>query len=200
MIGCGLARELDTSIAAMTDAHRKELVGRGVAASLLAPPCPMVGTMRVRVFGDTWQPDESGSGVYVTPVIISGPLSPEATDPASVVRGDGDLVDLVAWRPDRPDRCATRCGAAEWLGAIEPQYCAPAPVQIWRSPLNWLRAGCRGLVPLTADPAEIWHMLTGCRGGIVAEDDRHAAQLRRVLARPWPAPQVWPRSRALGGA
>lgn len=97
----------------------------------------------------------------------------------------------MAWRPDRLDVVATRVGAATWLGAIPPQYLAPVPVSVWRHPLGWLRVGCRGLVLLTTDLAEVSRVLFECLGGLEAEDERHAAELRRTLTRPWPQPAVW---------
>ena len=33
-------------------------------------------------------------------------------------------------------------------------------------------------------------MLAGCRGGIVAEDAQHLAELRDVLEHPWPHPPI----------
>jgi hypothetical protein len=116
-------------------------------------------------------------------------VTAEAHDPPHTVRA-GELVDLVAWHPRHPHRWALRTGAAEWLGAIEPQYLDPEPVPVWRSPLAWLRVGCVGLVMLSPDPPAAYRVLSGCRGGIVAEDPQHAAALRATLARPWPAPQI----------
>jgi hypothetical protein len=52
-----------------------------------------------------------------------------------------------------------------------------------------MRSGCRGLLPLGRDRASVYRLLSGLRE-IVAEDTVHAAELRAILARPWPAPRV----------
>jgi hypothetical protein len=66
----------------------------------------------------------------------------------------------------------------------------PAPVAVRGSILSWFHAGCIGLVPLSRSSADLYRLLTICTGGIVAENDEHAVELRRVLERPWPAPYV----------
>lgn len=136
-----LARELDAAIAAMTEADRQRLIALGLPQGLLAAPLPMVGVSNIRVDGDTYQPDEYGGTAFITPILVGDSHTPEAADPDSGVRFAGDLVDLVAWRPDRLDTWATRVGAAEWIGAIAPQCLAPPPVEVWRHPLDWLRPG-----------------------------------------------------------
>jgi hypothetical protein len=76
--------------------------------------------------------------------------------------------------PAAPDRWALRRGIASWLGACEPQYLDPDPVPVWRTPLGWLRAGCRGLVLLTEDKTDRYRCLS-MLGSIVAEDQAHTA-------------------------
>jgi hypothetical protein len=188
-----LVRELDVAIAALGEPGRRRLTELGIPPELIEPPLAMIGLANIRVSANQYEPDPHGGAALVTPVLIGNPGSPEAVDPERTVRRAGALIDLVAWRPDRPDMIATRTGAASWLGAIEPQYLAPSPVAIWRSPLGWLRAGCRGLALLTPDPAEGWRILSDCTGGVVAEGEQHAAELRRILERPWPMPTVWAR-------
>ena len=73
---------------------------------------------------------------------------------------------------------------------IEPQYLDPEPVRVHRSVLDWLRAGCSGLVPLSSDRADLYRLLSDCHGGIVAADDTHARDLRRALSHPWQHPAV----------
>jgi hypothetical protein len=45
-------------------------------------------------------------------------------------------------------------------------------------------------VLLSNDQAERWRILADFQGGIDAEDEQHAADLRRAVARPWPGPRV----------
>jgi hypothetical protein len=122
------------------------------------------------------------------PVRVDSPVLPEAADPAAAVSA-GAIVDIVACHPRHPGRWALRTGVAEWLGAIPPQYLEPDPVQIWRSPIAWLRAGARGLVILSRQPADAYRVLASCHGDIVAEDATHAAELAG-LDRPWPMPRI----------
>jgi hypothetical protein len=53
-----------------------------------------------------------------------------------------------------------------------------------------LQHNCTGLVLLTADQSENFLLLSNCLGGIVAEDEVHARQLRRIVERPFPGPAV----------
>jgi hypothetical protein len=109
--------------------------------------------------------------------------------PALSVRFGG-LVDLVAWHPRQPSGWALRTGAAEWLGAIEPQHMGPPPVPIRFSVLSWFQYGCSGLVILSTAAAVRYRLLSDCLGGVEAESAEHAAELKRMLAWPWPAPRV----------
>jgi hypothetical protein len=61
---------------------------------------------------------------------------------------------------------------------------------IRRSMLSWFQHRCTGLVLLATERAARYRLLTGCRGGIIAEDARHLAELCDVLEHPWPHPPV----------
>jgi hypothetical protein len=60
----------------------------------------------------------------------------------------------------------------------------PEPTLIWRSPLHWLGNDCRGLVLLSRDRRDRYRVLTSL-DAIVAEDEDHAAELRKLLQQPW---------------
>lgn len=183
-----IASELNAAIDALDEGQRNLLVAHGVGRNDLA--LGLVGAALIRVEGTTrFAPDPEGRPAFITPVRVQYAETPESVAPDSAVRV-GDIVDLVAWHPLRPDRWALRSGAAEWLGCIEPQYAGPHPVPIRRSVLGWFRAGCVGLLPLSQSPADLYRLLTWCVGGVIAEDAEHAAKLRRALERPWPAPRV----------
>jgi hypothetical protein len=108
-----------------------------------------------------------------------------------VVHGDDaeTPVDLVAWTRAHPDRALLCLGAGVALGvdqiANPESYFAGKPLQIHRTPLGWLRAGCAGIVILGADgvvdrldrlpPRSETYKL-------VAEDLDHGRELRRLLA------------------
>jgi hypothetical protein len=150
----------------------------------------VVGRVLVcRIGNDLYEPDPDGIAVFVTPVLTHYPDTPESLDPESAVRC-GALVDLVAWHPKCPNRWRLRTGAATWAGAIPPQLCNPDPVRIWRTPLGWFQADCTGLCLLSSDRPESFRILSACVGGILPEDERHKHEIKRLLERPWPAPEV----------
>jgi hypothetical protein len=149
----------------------------------------MVGKARIRVHGTLYEPDPTGGIAFLTPVLTHHIDTPESPEPWGACRF-GNLIDLCAWHPRHPHLWALRADNATWLGAIPPQYLQPDPTVVWRSPGNWLRADCEGLVLLSPDRAEAYRILSGCVGGIIAEDQSHARDLRQILQRPWQGPTV----------
>jgi hypothetical protein len=190
MTGDDLARELAQAVEALTDTQHEDLVLAGVDRVDIA--LGMVGAAYGHVIGDRFEPHTDGKLAYCTPIRCHDPLTLESPVPASAVRV-GDLVDIVYWHPEVPRRWALRTGAAECLGLIEPQYCGPEPVAVHRGVLGWFRAGCAGVVILTPDPWTVYRLLSQCAGGIVAEDERHAEELRAALEHPWARPKVFVR-------
>jgi hypothetical protein len=138
-----------------------------------------------------YRPDPDGGVAFILPVRVDNPLSPEAADPVATVQG-GDIVDLLAFSVAFPQRWAFRTGAATWLGAVDPQYMGPEPTPIWRSPLRWLGNDCRGLVLLSRDRRDRYRVLTSL-DAVVAEDEGHAAELRKLFEQPWLAPPIYVR-------
>jgi hypothetical protein len=183
-----LAAEMRQAVADRTPEDAKMLVALGVSPWLV-DLWQMVGVATVRTSRNEplYNPDPDGQLVLITPALGHYPDTPETPNSDLFCRA-GELIDLIAWHPKRPDRWALRTGAAAWLGCIEPQYLNPTRVQVWRSPLNWLRADCEGLCIL--DHNEAYRILSLCRGGITAEDPGLAAQITDILTRPWPAPTV----------
>jgi hypothetical protein len=182
-----LVREYRAALLATRSADFAPLLGAGISRGVIA--ALGVAAVRITVSDTTFEPHPDGAAAYILPVRVEQPIGPEAADPATAVH-EGEIVDLLAFHPAFPLRWALRRDATDWLGAIEPQYLDPMPIPVWRSPLNWLRAGCVGLVVLSPRPAEAWRILSGCVGGLVAEDKRHAAELRAALVRPWPVPPI----------
>ena len=84
------------------------------------------------------------------------------------------------------------------LGAVRPQYLSPPPVPVWRNPLSWLQALGDGIAFVTDNRAEMRQIMLAFRGGVVAEDPDHGAELRALLERPWPAPPVYVRDAQRG--
>ena len=98
---------------------------------------------------------------------------------------DDGIVDLVAWSP-KNDRLASRLGRGGALGqgrlGIEGVGTTDRPLPVWRSPLNWLRAGRRGVV--IADPVVAAHLFAGTI--LQAEDRAHATEVSEALRLPPP--------------
>ena len=62
---------------------------------------------------------------------------------------DGETVaDLVAWSVDRPEHVLSMFGRVGLMGLAEAMapstYTCGFPLDVHRTPLDWLRAGCRG--------------------------------------------------------
>lgn len=194
MTGLDLASEHAAAVKALTDNQHEDLVLAGVDRVDIA--LGMVGAAYGHVVGDRFELRQDGRLAYCTPVRAdpTRPLSLETPIASSALRL-GDLIDIVYWHPEAPRRWALRTGVAEVLGLIEPQYCGPEPVAIHRGVLGWFRHGCDGLVILSPDPWVVYRLLSQCTSGLLAENERHAEELRAALDHPWPRPPVYVRGR-----
>lgn len=152
-----------------------------------------VGATSALVERDRWQPYTLGRRVIAVPVRVADPSSPQCHDPEGALRF-GELVDLVAFPIDRPERWALRTGAALWLGAIRPQLFMPDPVTVHPHPLSWLR-NPEGLCPLTRSARELQSLLLPC-DAITVADVHHGKRLERALSRPYAIPQILVRQAA----
>jgi hypothetical protein len=138
--------------------------------------------------GGLFEPDPDGPAAFIMPVRVEFPETPESIDPLAAITS-GDIVDLVAFTPALRARWALRCGAAEWLGACAPQYMEPEPVRLYRSPLDWLRASCEGMVCLATAPRDTYRFLTRFHA-LSVEDEEHATTLREIIDRPFFQPEI----------
>jgi hypothetical protein len=136
----------------------------------------------------------SDIGAFILPVRVEYPDTPETLDIERVLT-DGEIVDLVAFTPALNVRWALRIGSAEWLGACGPQYMDPPPVRLYRTPLDWLRGDCQGLVCLATEPLEVHRFLTRFHA-VAVDDDAHAEELRDILSRPLLGPEIFIGGRA----
>ena len=178
-----LERELRRALEGMTPTQLGKLRAAGIHAAV------SIGVSRIVVEGERYTPWGDTAGcAFIVPIRGDWPDTPETTRGIEAVRS-GYLIDLLALHPARPERWALRRGVATWLGSLAPQYCNPRPVRIWRTPLRWLQADCDGLCLLMKDAVENYRILSGCRS-IMAEDEIHARELRRILERPWAGPEV----------
>jgi hypothetical protein len=178
-----LEYELQQALCGMTPEHAAKLRAAGIDGEM------PIGRSRIVAEGGRYNPwGDVAHYAFILPIRIDWLQTPETTRGIEAVRS-GYLVDLLAFHPARPDRWALRLGVATWLGSIAPQNCNPDPVRVWRTPLRWLQADCDGLCLLMKDAVENYRILSGCRS-IMAEDEIHARELRRILERPWAGPEV----------
>jgi hypothetical protein len=96
------------------------------------------------------------------------------------------VSDLAAWQPST-GRLMTRLGAVGLLGQREAEEAhddiSARPVSVWRTPLNWLRAGRKGVVIIDREMAA--HILGGLP--VIPDDAQHG---RALLALRVPPPRV----------
>jgi hypothetical protein len=178
-------------LAALSDTsplQRRELLRAGVPQHAIDLAGPAYA--RVRPVGRLlFEPNpDSELGAFILPVRADCPDTPESTDPEAAV-GSGDILDLVAFEPELGARWLLRTGNAEWLGSCPPQYLDPPPVALYRSPIDWLRAGCQGLVCLVRAPFEILRFLARF-AAIIVDDLAHAAELEALLRHPFLSPTI----------
>ena len=102
---------------------------------------------------------------------------------------NGELIDLVAWDPRRPDIWWLRRGHARWLGGaaveranFEAEQGDAAPIRLHATPMAWLRAECAGACLLRAGREPLRALLWGVRQ-VVCDDVAHAAVVHKELRR-----------------
>jgi len=190
-IDIDLSGEFIAARKAMTLDHRKRLKAAGVP-SFLVDVSGFVGVARIVAEQNNFYLTPDGVEAFVVPARVDPDAS--APDIDHPVPTDallyGETLDLVAFDPDRPEWWTTLTGLAPTLGyAVFAD--AETPTQVWRGPLAWLQARCRGIVPLAHDDTELRAILMRLPGGIQAQDIEHGRQIERVLTRPLPAPEVF---------
>ena len=128
-IGCGDRRLLEQQGVTREAIHR----AGGLAVA------------RISTVGRLWTPSPTGRPAFVLPV-WDGPAP-------SIYCGVEDplLADLIVWRPDAPARWWYRLGEIDVdLGAenLDLAHTEGWPISLHLTPLDWLRADCRGTVLL----------------------------------------------------
>lgn len=116
---------------------------------------------------------------------FADPAEREA-EAAAVIEALGDdgetVIDLVAWAVEQPGRFARLFGDVAVLGADRvgnpASYFAGQHLQIYKTPLRWLQAGCAGAVVIDPHGARI--VLRRAVGPIAGEDIQHARALQKL--------------------
>jgi hypothetical protein len=96
---------------------------------------------------------------------------------------DGETpVDIIAWPTDAPARVMSMLGRAGMVGlwaAHNPAtYYLNKPLLLYRTPLNWLKAGCRGAA--IADRRIASRQFLELPGAIAGEDHEHGRELLAI--------------------
>lgn len=114
---------------------------------------------------------------------------------------DGEIVvtDLVAFNVADPTIFGTLEGCGVMLAPDQidnpTSFFGGRPLPVHRTPLSWLRAGCRGVVVL--DERRAGARLAGALGNLAGEDEEHARQIARMTAGMFsPRRIVFPRASA----
>ena len=107
---------------------------------------------------------------------------------------DGEtVVDLVAWPVDRPEYVMTMYGRCGFLGAFAvtnpAAYYMGFALPLFRTPLEFLQAGCVGAVPIVSSIAA-WMMFDMPEAQFVARDKAHAQRLEVMRHSVMPRDQI----------
>jgi len=97
---------------------------------------------------------------------------------------DGEsVVDLIAWPLDRPRHVMTmfaECGLIGlWEAMRSANYVFDFPLPMYRTPLDWLKSGCRGAAVVTPHIAA--RQLLDIPGRVSARDVRHGRELQALM-------------------
>lgn len=160
-------------------------------------------------FGAT---EHACGGAFMAHVVATAPMSfdfdPSGGEAIVIEALDESnrCVDLVSWRPSAPHRWRRMFGTAPALGmaaAANPTtYIEGLPLQLFRTPLEWLQSACDGAVLLDRRQGARWLLdLDGFVDALAPRDDAHAAEIqadrlaivqRQCLVVPVSAPALVP--------
>lgn len=101
-----------------------------------------------------------------------------------------EVIDLVAFRPDTPRSFWSYTGAGMMLGAdaLDRAQHYSEPLAVHESPLDWLRAGCDGIVIL--DWKHYWPAYLGGLPALHASNVEFGRALSAKLSAPLQLPQI----------
>lgn len=129
-----ISAEFVAALNGLDDVARRWLLSEGVPPGIIEVSPGPVTVAKIETFEPgVFQFSESGRRAFVHPVHIAGPFS--------------DICDLIAWRPSDPGQFWNRFYSGTPLGVEQLDLAENLgePLAIWRSPLNWLRAGGDGI-------------------------------------------------------
>ncbi len=135
-----LAAEFDLAWRNRTQEHRKHLAGAGITFQAMLRAGDL-GVARIATTGRLYMPAPNGF-----PVLIMAAWSPAPPSIYTTVESP-KILDLLALRLDQPETWWYRIGEPGLvLGSdnLDVAHTEGWPINLHRTPLDWLRAGCRG--------------------------------------------------------
>lgn len=164
------------SAQAIRAAHREFLTSQGVSRRTLIE-AGLVGVSRVHMSGGSFEFSDDGEPAFISPVH-------ELRDGGRHLDPFPATADLLAWLPRKPKTFARWLGVAMFLGEpyLRAAMEAGEAIRVYRTPLDWLRAGCAGVVIL--DTRRAWAEFGSLEWPLVADDVEHGRELRRILTPP----------------
>ena len=151
-------------------------------------------TSYCRRLGLDWPEVEAhAGGVFLAPIRPDGAffdLDPNGVEAAVVevfAEDAATTIDMVAWLPDSPSQWWTALGAAPALGLAHATnratYAMGLPLQIYRTPEEWLCETCHGVVMLDMAAGVEWMTTLPLAETIAVRDDAHARQVDKARRR-----------------
>ncbi len=135
-----LNAEFDLAWRNRTQEHRKHLAGAGITFQAMLRAGDL-GVQRITTTGRLYMPAPNGF-----PVLIVAAWSPAPPSIYQAVEGP-EILDLIAFRPDQPETWWRRIGEPGLvLGSdnVDLAHVEGWPISLHQTPLDWLRADCRG--------------------------------------------------------
>ena len=174
-----LIDEFLDSLERVKQCHLDYLIARGVTGRSIID-VGLVGAMPIETNGLLYQPAPSGREAFVVSV----------RDPFDAV------IDLCAWLPDGPRQWWLRKGVGAVLGAVVADYAnaMDQALQIFGSPLDWVRTGGQGAVVLDWHASALWALhLSGVEKFLCADREiaAHLDDVTEKECRPKPEIRVF---------
>jgi hypothetical protein len=177
MSAADLTREYRAAVLAVEQRHTDRMAALGVSYETMDDMSP-----------DGWMP----FGVATIIPDDEGLFEPGAgaLHVVQPIYAGEDIIDMVAWTSADPASWRLRTGLGAWLGDLDALIdCAiDAPVSLYATPLDWLRAGGDGLCIVNWSAPELDQLLR--LQSISAPDAGIAEALRRALVRPASLPEI----------
>ena len=131
--------------------------------------CGVLTVALVAIFGDNraervFQFDPDG-----IPAVVIEAFEVDAFSP----------MDIIAWPLFQPHLFATAIREVDLLGAANMVRRNGKPLYVYKTPLDWLKAGCTGCVPINRRWAGHW--LDKAGGPFIAQDMEHGREVRELL-------------------